>query len=85
MRITRWTESGYENGRIAARIGFPFKVPDLVRILIQSTGRRRLKQAATRIWPLGLCAGAAAISISSPSTFTSGVLRVSRRWIAIRS
>ena len=33
MRITRWTESGYENGRIAARIGFPFKVPDLVRIV----------------------------------------------------
>ena len=29
MRIIRWTNSGYENGRIASRIGFPFRIGDM--------------------------------------------------------
>ena len=54
MRITRWTNSGYENGRIAARIGFPFKVPDLVRIVDPIDWQEAAKARPQWTSPLGL-------------------------------
>ena len=33
MRIIRWTNSGYENGRIASRIGFPIRIGDIMKFV----------------------------------------------------